>query len=136
MAYEKTVVQSDKVKPPGSQYSKALKVGPWVFVAGLQGVDPKTGTRESEDIEREIELLLHNVQSLLEGAGSSLEHLVKTTVIIKNAEVYELFKQVRKRVYPPMVFPISTAFVAEVLGGANIEMDAIALVPDRSDAEQ
>ena len=74
---------TDKAKAIGP-YSVGVKVGNLVFVSGQLGMDQATGALVEGGVEAETRQALVNLANILEAAGSSLEHVVKTTVFLRD----------------------------------------------------
>ncbi len=132
MEYKKQRVVTDGVPKEDAEYTNAVKMGPFVFVAGIGGKDAKTGELIKDDLKKEIEVALTNIKTLVEAAGGTMENVVKTYIIVKNEQVYQELKKIRQRIYPQWmkIFPASTAVLGDLIGGANIEIEAVAIIPD------
>lgn len=78
-------------------YTPVRVVDNLLFVSGQIGID--TTTKQAPDsIEEQTKLAVHNMERVLEGAGASLQDVVKTTIFLTNMddftamnEVYETF---------------------------------------------
>jgi 2-iminobutanoate/2-iminopropanoate deaminase len=122
------VVHTDKVPPARVPLSQAIKVGEWVFASGQLGNDPKTGKLAAGGIRAETTQVCENLKAVLEAAGSSLEKVVKVTIYLADlkelTEMNEVFSS-----YFPKDPPARTTFEAAALvGGARVEIEAIATV--------
>jgi 2-iminobutanoate/2-iminopropanoate deaminase len=77
---------------PGNKlFSKAVITDDLVFVAGQLALDPTSGTKElvsKGDPAGEARQALKNVQSILESSGSSMDNVVKVTVLLNSIESY------------------------------------------------
>lgn len=62
-------------------YTPVRQAGDLYFVSGQVGVDPATKTA-SEDIAEQTQQALKNLKSMIEGAGLTLDHIVKTTIYL------------------------------------------------------
>ena len=54
-----------------------------IFASGQIGVNPATG-EAPEGVEAQAEQALTNLKAVLEAAGTTMDHVVKTTVFIQN----------------------------------------------------
>ena len=126
---KKEVIKTDKAPTPISEYSQAIRIGKFIFVSGQVGQDPKTGRIVEGGLEKEIEQLFENIKNILECAGTSMDNIVKTTILFKDENVYDVYKKVRRKVFKEK-YPASTGAVVGLLGGlgSNIEMDVIAIM--------
>ncbi len=72
------------VQAPGAigPYSQAMAVDGWVFCSGQIPIDPATGELVEGDIGVQTDRVLKNLTAVLEAAGGSLSHVVKTTVFL------------------------------------------------------
>jgi enamine deaminase RidA (YjgF/YER057c/UK114 family) len=69
-------------------YSRAVVVGPWVFVSGTTGFDYRTMTID-DDVVAQAEQCLHNIAAALGEAGSSLADVVRVTYVLPDASDFE-----------------------------------------------
>jgi 2-iminobutanoate/2-iminopropanoate deaminase len=65
-------------------YSQAIKVGNLIFTAGQIALDPATQQVVGGGIAEQTTRVLENLKAILEQAGSSLAHVVKTTVFLRD----------------------------------------------------
>jgi 2-iminobutanoate/2-iminopropanoate deaminase len=56
-------------QPPGS-FSHATVVGPWVYVSGMGGLDPKTGEVTSDDVIEQTRQTIVNLEAILGRPGA------------------------------------------------------------------
>ena len=72
--------------PAGKSFlSRSVTVGNLIFLSGMKGTDLVTGKPVLGQIELQVTAALDNIKLALEGAGSSLNHLVKHQICLKNA---------------------------------------------------
>ena len=69
-------------------YSRAVAVGPWVFVSGTTGFDYSTMTI-ADDVVAQAEQCLKNIAAALEQAGASLDDVVRVTYLLPNGADFE-----------------------------------------------
>ena len=111
------------------QYSQSvLAEGELVFTAG-QGGFGDDGVVISDDAVEQIRRAFANVDAALRAGGASLETIVKMTVFLADASLYDAFKTVRAELFSPP-YPASTALVAGgfLFDGMLVEIDAVARV--------
>ena len=80
------IIRTQNAPPSPPTYSQAVRAAGLVFVSGTSPHDPVTGKIIGETIQEQTRQCLRNISSILEAAGSSLERIVSTTVIILDEE--------------------------------------------------
>ena len=66
-------------------HSPGIRVGDYIFLSGMGPVDPVTGGRNLGPIAEQIRQTLRNMGHMLESAGSSLDRIVKITVVLADS---------------------------------------------------
>ena len=72
--------------PTSPLYSQAVKAGPFVYVSGIVGMDPSTGSLAGETIQEQTRQSLTNCQAILEAAGASIEDVVEVGVLLTRSD--------------------------------------------------
>lgn len=115
------------LQEPGP-FSDAVRVGNLLFLSGKIGVLPGTRTLAEGGIEGESRQTMDNIKATLERWGSSLDRVVKCTVMIDNIEEWGAFNEVYVEYFPGNK-PARSAFGADGLAlGAAVEVECIATV--------
>src|SRR5438128_10893890 len=83
MSVRKAILTEKAPKPMGP-YSQAIIEGDFIFVAGQGPINPLTGTRELGDVRSETKRTVENLRAILQAAGSSLDHVVKCNVYLRD----------------------------------------------------
>jgi 2-iminobutanoate/2-iminopropanoate deaminase len=124
----KQVVHTPKVPPARVPLSQAIKAGDWVFASGQLGLDVATGKLVPGGIGAETRQVCENLTAVLEAAGSSLDKVVKVTIYMADLGELMAMNEVFSR-YFPVDPPARTTFqCAALVGGARVEIEAIAFV--------
>lgn len=79
---------SDATGPNDPPLSSAVRAGDFLFVSGMPPKDYATGAMIKGDIEAQTRKVLDNLKIVLEGSGSSLDKVVKTTVFCANSAYF------------------------------------------------
>jgi 2-iminobutanoate/2-iminopropanoate deaminase len=122
----KTIVDAPTV--PGLPYSAGVIAAGLCFVAGQFGTD--ADDRPVGDVEEQTALALDHIEAVLAPAGSDLSHIVRTTVWLRSLDDFAAMNRAYRARFahePPARVTIA---VAELLFGAAVEIDAIAVVPE------
>ncbi len=122
----KTQVRSSDAPAPVGPYSQAVLAAGFVFASGQLGIDPATGVMPPS-VEAQAELALGNLRAVLEAGGSSLDRVVKTTVLLADMKDFSRVNAIYAR-YFNEPFPARAAYQAAGLPlGGLVEIEAIAL---------
>jgi len=78
----KKEISTTKAPSAIGPYSQAIRVGNLVFTSGQLPIDPATGKFAEGGIQGQTRQSLLNVQAILQEAGTSMDHVVKTTVFM------------------------------------------------------
>ncbi len=124
----KQLVETDKGAPPGGAYSKCLRAGDFVFVAGQGPFDPETRQIAGDTIEEQTAQTLENIKAILEAAGATMADVVKSTVHLSDLSLFERYNKVYADYFPDPK-PVRTT-VGSQLMGIMVEIDVIAYVGD------
>jgi len=124
----KEVIVVDKFPKPAVPYSYCVKAGNFLFIAGQVGVDPPTSKLKSSSIREQTEQALMNMANILKAAGSSMEHVVKTTVFISDFKEFEEMNKVYAKFFPVNQPARSTVQVV-LYDGFKVEIEATAIIP-------
>ena len=115
-----TEVNTSKAPKAVGPYVQANKVGNFIFCSGQLGINPETGKIVEGGVIEEAKQVFKNIEAVLEESGSSMNHVVKSLVLLKVNKVYsEQFND---------VLPARSAFqVAALPLGGTIEIEVIAV---------
>jgi 2-iminobutanoate/2-iminopropanoate deaminase len=123
-------VECSHLPTPKGPFSYAVISGGFVFVSGLAAFDPVTGEFQLGDIRYETELTLLNIERVLKAAGTSLAHIVKCTVYLRDINDFAALNEVYEKFFPNESSRPARVTVQAVLGsGIKVEIDAIAELP-------
>ena len=121
----KQAITSPKSKPIGP-YSAAIESGDTLYISGQIPLDAATGKLVEGDISAQARQSMENLKALLEAAGLSVGHVVKTTIFLTSmgdfAAVNEVYKAYVSEPYPAR----STIAVAALPMGAKVEIEMVA----------
>ena len=110
-------------------YSQAIVAQGLVFCSGMPGIDPATGTAP-EGIEAQTDQALTNLEAVLTAAGSSMAHLVKTTIFYADVEDFTALNAVYERFMPDPPPARSAPAHVRLPRGLLVSIDAIATVDE------
>ena len=126
----KEPIRTDAAPAPfqGAPYSQAIRANGLVFVSGQVALKPGAKELVPGGIAEQTEQVFANLSAILEAAGSSLAHVVKTTVFLQNFDDFAAMNEVYARHVGDTPPARSTFEVAKLPSGALVEIEAIAVV--------
>jgi len=111
-------------------FSEAVRVGWTLYLAGQIGTD-STGHLVPGGIQPETRQVLTNISRVLQAHGSSLDRVVKCTVMMADMKEWPAMNQVYATFFPEH-FPARSAFGTTGLArDARVEIECIATVARR-----
>lgn len=119
-------VVTEQAPQPKGPYSQGVIEGDFIFVAGQGPTNPLTGTLELGDVRSETKRVFENIRAILQAAGSSLDHVVKCNVYLRDINDFAAMNEVYKTFFAAP-FPARTTIQAGALpGGIAVEIECIA----------
>jgi 2-iminobutanoate/2-iminopropanoate deaminase len=126
-SHGKSAVSTPNAPAAIGPYSQAVQTGEMIYASGQVPLDPVSGKMVEGGIREQTVRVLENLKAVLAAAGSSLQHVVKTTVFLKDIaamnEIYAGYLAVQGWVAPAR----STVEVTRLPKDALVEIDVIAL---------
>jgi 2-iminobutanoate/2-iminopropanoate deaminase len=107
-------------------YSPALRVGQLLFLSGQVPFDPATGKLIDGDIAEQTRRVLRNIGTLLEAAGLTHDHVVRTTVFLADMNDFTAMNAAYAEFFSEPYPARSTVQAARLPRDARIEIDVIA----------
>jgi 2-iminobutanoate/2-iminopropanoate deaminase len=115
-------------RPIPLPFSDAVRVGNLIYVSGQLGTDENLKLAPG-GVLAETNRALENISAILKRSGSSLEHVVKCTVMLTDMSEWDAMNTVYVTFFPKNRMPARNAFAATGLAlGARIEIDCVAAV--------
>ncbi|MCX6059947.1 MAG: RidA family protein [Chloroflexi bacterium] len=125
---KKNVVHTDKAPKAIGPYSQAIRTDTLIYTAGQIGLVPATGELAAGGVEEQTHQALSNLQNVLEAAGSTLGHVVKTTVFLKDMNDFPKMNAIYAEFFGDNPPARSTIAVAGLPKGGLVEIEAVALI--------
>ncbi|HKN24020.1 MAG TPA: RidA family protein [Candidatus Acidoferrum sp.] len=122
----KDVILTTRGPKPIGPYSQAIKSNGLLFVSGQVALDPQSGEFVGADVRQQTERVLENVKGILEAAGASFHHVVKTTVFLKDMNDFAAMNEVYARYFSTVPPARSTVQAARLPKDALVEIEVIA----------
>ena len=109
-------------------FSAAVRVGNMLYLSGQMGTNDKGNQLVPGGIEAETRRTLANMKAILERHGSSLDRVVKCTVMMADMSEWPAMNAIYVQHFP-LHLPARSAFGASGLAlGGRVEIECIATV--------
>jgi 2-iminobutanoate/2-iminopropanoate deaminase len=108
--------------------SPAVKAGGFVFLSGYAGFLDRKTEALVEGIEAQTRETLEVIKETLEAAGSSLDKVVKVTVLLRNAQDFPKMNEVYRTFFPKDPPARSTVVTGLALPEILVEIECMAVV--------
>ena len=122
----KKVISTDKAPAAIGPYSQAIEVNGMVYTSGVIPVNPATGEIPNGSVEQAKQAFT-NLSNLLQAAGTDMDHVVKTTVFIKEMNDFAAINEVYATFFTKDFPSRSCVEVARLPKDVMLEIEAIAL---------
>jgi 2-iminobutanoate/2-iminopropanoate deaminase len=129
MSEKKIPVSTEAAPAAIGPYSQAVRVSETLYASGQVGLDPATGQIVEGGVEAQTVRVFENIKAVLAEAGLGFEHVVKTTVFLKNMGDFAAMNAIyAKYLAPEGVVPParSTVAVAALPKDALVEVEIVA----------
>jgi len=120
------IVFTPEAGAPPPTYSQAVKAAGLVFVSGTAPTDPATGAFIGDTIQEQTRQCLTNVAAILEAAGSSLDKIVSTTVVLADEDDFAGMNEEWLRWFPSDPPARQGAKLPVRIAGLRVSIAAIA----------
>jgi 2-iminobutanoate/2-iminopropanoate deaminase len=123
---EKKIINTAKAPAPIGPYNQAIIANNMIFISGQIPINAETNELIAGDIAAETHQVMRNLEAILEEAGISFNHVVKTTIFLKDmilfASVNEVYGSYFSADYPAR----ETVAVKGLPKDVNVEISMIA----------
>ena len=127
-SHKKDVILPAGGAKPVGPYSPGIRYGHLVYTSGQIGLDPAIGKIVEGGVEAQARQVLVNVSTLLEAAGSDMDHVIKTTVFLTDMDDYGKVNEIYATFFKGDPPARSAVAVKGLPLGALVEIEAVAVV--------
>jgi 2-iminobutanoate/2-iminopropanoate deaminase len=128
----KTLSPPGAISTGGDTWSVGARAGDFIFVAGMQGVDPATN-KLVEGNEARIRQAFLNLKSIAQSEGATLQDCVRLTIYVSDLHRFApLVSKVQAELWGKPPYPPRTMFEVQRLFDDDIvEIDGVFYAPVR-----
>ncbi len=124
---QREIVSTDQAPAAIGPYSQAVKVsGNFLFMSGQIPLTP-TGELVQGEVRVQAEQVMKNMKGVLDAAGLTFDHIVKTTIFLSTMDHFAVVNEVYGSVFTGQPPARSTVAVAGLPRGVDVEIEAIAV---------
>lgn len=121
----KELINTDNAPGAIGPYSQAIIAGSFIYTSGQLPIDPATGLMAA-DITGQTKQSLSNVKAILEGAGVTMDNVIKTTVFLADMGDFAAMNAVYETFFSAP-YPARSAVAVKTLPkNALVEIEVIA----------
>ena len=122
----KKIIATEKAPAAIGPYSQAIDCGTFLITSGQVPIDPATGEIVPGGVAEQTRQSLRNIKAILAQAGLTMDHVVKTTVFLKNMSDFAAMNAVYAEFFTEGQYPARSAVeVAALPKGALVEIETI-----------
>lgn len=123
----KKIIETSKAPAPIGPYSQAVLYDDTLYTSGQIALDPNSGELVTDDIIAETKQVMENLAAVLEEAGMNFEHVLKTTIFIKNMDHFQQINKVYGSYFNEATAPArETVEVARLPKDVHVEISLLA----------
>ncbi len=109
--------------------SQGALVDNMILTSGHGPLSPGSAEVKAKTFREQVKQTIENIESVLKEAGSSLEHIVRMQIFLRNFEDFDEFNKVYAELMPRPLPPRACVIANLVRKDIDVEMIANAVVP-------
>lgn len=121
----KLIFAADAPKAIGP-YSHAFQSGNLIFCSGQTPLNPGTMLIEGTTVSEQTTLVLQNLETVLKAAGANRNHVLKTSVFLKNFADFENMNKAYEQFFGEHKPARTTVEVSRLPKDALVEIECVA----------
>src|SRR5262245_22019025 len=107
-------------------YSQAIRAGDFLFVSGQIPIDPATGSLVTGTTAEQTHQVCRNLGAILGAAGTTFDHVVKTTVYLADMSEFAAMNEVYATYFKSPAPARATIQAARLPRDVRVEIDVVA----------
>ncbi|MEZ4777381.1 MAG: RidA family protein [Bacteroidia bacterium] len=123
----KKIIHTPHAPAPIGPYSQAVQVGNTLYVSGQIAIDPDSGSMITNEIQEETAQVMKNIGAILQAAGLSYAHIVKTSIFLNSMDDFAKVNAVYGQYFTADFPARETVEVSVLPKNVNVEISVIAV---------
>ena len=123
---DRQIIKTSDAPDPIGPYSQAVKAGSLLFISGQIALKPGASEIITNDISKETEQVMNNLKAILTEAGLGFEHVIKTTIFLKDMNLFAPVNEVYGKYFETDFPARETVAVKGLPKDVNVEISMIA----------
>ncbi|WP_299435412.1 RidA family protein [uncultured Maribacter sp.] len=124
----KKIITTTKAPAPIGPYNQAILSGNTLYISGQIPINASTGKLVEGNIKEETKQSMENLKAILEEAGMTFEHVVKSSIFLNDMNQFTDVNEVYGTYFNPETAPSrETIEVANLPKFVNVEISMIAV---------
>lgn len=125
---KKEIITTLNAPAPIGPYNQAVKVGNTLYISGQIPLIPTSMELLSSSIKKETQLVMDHLQAILEAAGMTFEHVVKSTIYLDDMNNFGEVNQIYGAYFDNETAPArETVAVKTLPKSVRVEISMIAV---------
>jgi 2-iminobutanoate/2-iminopropanoate deaminase len=126
MSNSKVILTNNAPQPIGP-YSQAIMNNNTLYISGQIAIIPQTGEINLSSIESETKQVMENIKAIIDAAGLTMSHIVKTSIFLTNMGNFSKVNEVYDTYFKENPPARETIQVSALPKNVNIEISVIAI---------
>jgi len=124
----KKIITTTKAPAPIGPYNQAILSGNTLYISGQIPINASTGKLVEGTIKEETKQSMENLKAILEEAGMTFEHVVKSSIFLSDMNQFTDVNEVYGTYFNPETAPArETVEVANLPKFVNVEISMVAV---------
>lgn len=123
-----TSISTDAAPSAIGPYSQAVTAGDTLYISGQIPLDPVSGNVIQGDVAAQTRQVLENLKAIVTAAGGTLSSIAKVTIYLTDMDQFAVVNGIYGEYFSAPYPARACVEVTKLPKGADVEMDAVALL--------
>lgn len=123
----KQIINTPAAPAPIGPYNQAVFVNDTLYISGQVCIDAETNALKNSSVQEEARQVMHNLKTILEAAGLTFNHVVKTTIFLTDMNRFSDVNEVYGGYFESDFPARETVQVSALPKFVNVEISMIAV---------